>query len=311
VIYETNLFTAYQAGRHAQMTDPDVLKARPYWQYRHGDSMYPRPEHLAWDGLVLRADDPWWQAHYPPCGWGCKCTAFALSDEDLQMLGKKGPDTAPPMQPYEWTDKKTGQVYAVADKGIDPGWDYNVGEAANGRTQALRIMDDTGPWKDLGGFGPDQYGRPDRIPVEATSTMLGSKAATVQELRQALRAAIGGDTTHLTDPTGAVTETGHAIVDHILKDPAKRWNGREQYFTLIPELITDPYEIWVTFARSELSGRVALRRKYVKAIRIKGSRSVGLVAEAQGGYWVGLTFFHGDLRYATSLRKGHMIYGKN
>ena len=90
VIYETNLFTAYQAGRHAQMTDPDVLKARPYWQYRHGDSMHPRPEHLAWDGLVLRADDPWWQAHYPPCGWGCKCTAFALSDEDLQMLGKKG-----------------------------------------------------------------------------------------------------------------------------------------------------------------------------------------------------------------------------
>ena len=84
---------------------------------------------------------------------------------------------------------------------------------------------------------------------------------------------------------------GQAIVDHILKDPAKRWNGREQYFTLIPELITDPYEIWVTFARSELSGRVALRRKYVKAIKIKGGRSVGLVAETQGGYWAGLTFF--------------------
>lgn len=70
VIYDTNVRTAYQAGRYQQMTDPDVVALRPYWQYRHGDSVNPREEHLAWHGLTLPYDDPWWDTHYPPNGWG-------------------------------------------------------------------------------------------------------------------------------------------------------------------------------------------------------------------------------------------------
>jgi uncharacterized protein with gpF-like domain len=70
VIYETNLRTSYQAGRYQQMTDPDVTAMRPYWQYRHGGSAHPREQHLDWDGMVLPWDDPWWDTHYPPNGWG-------------------------------------------------------------------------------------------------------------------------------------------------------------------------------------------------------------------------------------------------
>lgn len=70
VIFEANIRTAYSAGRYNQMTDPDVLKSRPYWEYRHGDSINPRQLHLKWHGTVLRADDPWWQTHYTPNGWG-------------------------------------------------------------------------------------------------------------------------------------------------------------------------------------------------------------------------------------------------
>lgn len=71
LIFNTNLQVAYSAGHYRQQTHPDVLAARPYWMYRHGDSVNPRPEHLAWDGLILPADDPWWDDHYPPNGWGC------------------------------------------------------------------------------------------------------------------------------------------------------------------------------------------------------------------------------------------------
>ena len=46
VIYQTNLQTSYAAGRYQQLTDPDMLKARPYWRYRHSDSvLHPRPQH--------------------------------------------------------------------------------------------------------------------------------------------------------------------------------------------------------------------------------------------------------------------------
>jgi uncharacterized protein with gpF-like domain len=53
LIYEQNIRNAYQAGRYAQMTQPDVLKLRPYWQWKHGDSRVPRPAHFALDNKVF------------------------------------------------------------------------------------------------------------------------------------------------------------------------------------------------------------------------------------------------------------------
>lgn len=128
VIYGTNLRTAYQAGRHQQMTDPAVVKMRPYWQYRHGGSPNPRLEHLDWNGMVLAHDDPFWGSHYPPNGWGCKCRVVTLSRRDMKKLGKEGPDKAPKIEYREYKDRE-GNIRKVP-KGIDPGWDYNVGEAS-------------------------------------------------------------------------------------------------------------------------------------------------------------------------------------
>lgn len=70
VIYDTNVRTAYNAGRWAQLTDPDLLQVNPYLEYRHGDSKVPRLPHLAWNGITLPATDPWWKTHYTPNGWG-------------------------------------------------------------------------------------------------------------------------------------------------------------------------------------------------------------------------------------------------
>lgn len=70
VIFNTNLSVAYSAGHWKQMTDPDVVKARPYFRYVGSSSAEPRTEHMKWYNLVLPADDPWWDTHYPPNGWG-------------------------------------------------------------------------------------------------------------------------------------------------------------------------------------------------------------------------------------------------
>ena len=125
VIYDTNIRTAYQAGRYAQMTDPDVLKYRPNWMYQHGDSVRPRPLHLSWNGIVLPADDPWWQSHFTPNGWGCKCRVVPLSGRDLTRLGKQV-GSAPDDGSFEWANPATGEVREIPN-GIDPGWDYNPG----------------------------------------------------------------------------------------------------------------------------------------------------------------------------------------
>lgn len=129
VIYQTNLASSYAAGRWQQLTDPDMLKVRPYWRYKHSDSVLrPRPQHLAWNGLILRADDPWWQIHFPPNGWGCQCSIVAVSEQELRgKYGKLGPDTAPVIETREIIRPDGSSVF-VPD-GVDFGWDYAPGQA--------------------------------------------------------------------------------------------------------------------------------------------------------------------------------------
>lgn len=132
VIYDTNLRTSYAAGRLVQMKA--IANELPYWRYRHNDSVeHPRPEHLAWDGLVLRSDDPFWQTHYPPNGWGCKCYVEPLDAADLKQLGKAGPDQAPPIELQEKVVGANGPSprRVLTPKGIDPGFGYQPGAAPN------------------------------------------------------------------------------------------------------------------------------------------------------------------------------------
>lgn len=128
IVYETNTRQAYNAGRWQQVTDPEVLRTRPYLLYKHGDSIRPRIPHLAWDGTVLPADDPWWSTHYPQNGWGCKCKVFSAGERDIARLGDQAKRVAPNDGTYTWTDKQ-GREWKIPE-GIDPGFQYNPGTAA-------------------------------------------------------------------------------------------------------------------------------------------------------------------------------------
>jgi len=133
VIYETNLRTSYMAGRHTQMQA--IKHRRPYWRYVHQDGeLHPRPWHQAWNGIVLHADDPWWDGHFPPGGWYCKCTVDTLSQSDLDDMGKTGPDTAPDSDPQTVTIGKNGPSPRTVTtlKGIDPGFGHVQGKTSLG-----------------------------------------------------------------------------------------------------------------------------------------------------------------------------------
>jgi hypothetical protein len=119
VIWETNLATSYAAGRYAQLTDPELLARRPYWMYVHNErALDPRPQHLAWNGLTLRHDHPFWQTHYPPNGWGCGCRVTAV------RAPKDGDKTEPP----EGWDKRDAKDNLP---GIDKNWDYAPGASVS------------------------------------------------------------------------------------------------------------------------------------------------------------------------------------
>jgi len=95
MIYQTNLRTSHAAGRYKQMTDPDVLKRRPYWRYRHNSVENPRIQHQRWNNLVLPADAQFWKVNFPPNGYGCQCTVDAINERQLKAMGKTQPDDEP------------------------------------------------------------------------------------------------------------------------------------------------------------------------------------------------------------------------
>lgn len=127
VIYETNLSMAYSAGRYAQQTEPETLAAFPYWQYVHSGARHPRKQHLAWNGTVLAATDPFWDWAYPPNGWGCGCRVRPVSEGGLKRQGRSGLDKAPERIPMQAVNKRTGEVLRGSE-GVDFGFDYNPGQ---------------------------------------------------------------------------------------------------------------------------------------------------------------------------------------
>lgn len=127
-IYNANLRTARAAGQWDRIER--TKKLRPYLLYRLGPSREHRLDHLRWDGLILPVDHPFWQTHYPPNGWGCKCYVRQISQREYDRLTSTGKymTTAPEIKKRDWVNKRTGEVEQVPE-GIDPGWDTNPGQA--------------------------------------------------------------------------------------------------------------------------------------------------------------------------------------
>ena len=120
VIYRQNMLSSYAAGRWQQLNEPELLKFRPFWQYHHNDAVTnPRPEHLAWNSLVLRADDPWWKSHFPPNGWLCRCYISAVGVDKFK--GQSAPDDGT----STYIDRY-GEAH-IHPKGVDYGFDYAPG----------------------------------------------------------------------------------------------------------------------------------------------------------------------------------------
>jgi hypothetical protein len=139
-IYDTNLRSAYNHARHERQMESD---AHPYLMYRVGNSKNHRQEHLAWDGLILPKDDPWWDLHYPdpPREFGCKCGVMAVSEERKQRLEKSGITVPPtidgtpgytipvktraPAERYRtYINERKGTIERLP-RGVGPGFNWN------------------------------------------------------------------------------------------------------------------------------------------------------------------------------------------
>lgn len=131
VIFHANMASARAAGQweRAQRTKA----ALPFFVYQRTTSADPRPEHLAFVGIILPVDDPFWDTHFPPNGWLCHCSICQISRREATTLvathrsdGVWYTDTAPPVVMRPFRNRRTGEITQVPE-GIDPGWQGNPG----------------------------------------------------------------------------------------------------------------------------------------------------------------------------------------
>lgn len=239
-IFNVNIQTAYQVGHYRHMTDPDVLTARPYWRYVAVNDARTRPQHRAWHGTILPASSKWWDTHYPPNGWNCRCTVVSMSaDEAKDRISKE-----PPEENYTWENPKTGEKIEVP-VGIDPGWAYNPGRAYLNWAHEIETepIQDQKTWKDFG--RPDLRKVPvsDRLPAPTLLKAGKSKEEALEILTSEL--GFKPEEKYLTiktfDNDMAVVERDY--LEHVVE---KRQDAREQYAKYIIPTLQNPYEIYLT-----------------------------------------------------------------
>lgn len=280
-IYETNLRTSYAAGRHAQLTDPELLASRPYWRYVHSDTaMRPRPLHKRWGDmrLTLRHDHPFWQTHFPPNGWGCRCRVTAVREP------APGDATAPP-DGWDTINETTG-----APAGIDRGWAYAPG--ANAATPLLDLVGQKLLNLDAPiGAEMGQHLRP-AIQAEQRLALADMVDAVSASMRAGGNAAL---VTVVAPPTvAALAELGHALETadvwlrdeellHALRDTkaARAATLSLQTWRELPRLIDAAQPYWDTedpalvyaIDTEDGRGKILVRINYRDKLRVGGTRT--------------------------------------
>jgi len=72
-------------------------KIMPFLQYSTVGDARVRDTHRALEGIIKKMDDAFWATHFPPNGWGCRCSANQLPNSNAKET-KEIPDVPiPPM----------------------------------------------------------------------------------------------------------------------------------------------------------------------------------------------------------------------
>lgn len=330
-IYRTNMMTAHSAARWREQEEN--ADDRPYLIYEAVMDQSTRESHAAMNGKVFRFDDPIWDTHYPPNGWGCRCEVNSLSKDDLKDYGLQVGSSQGKLRTVQQqvaVNRQTGEIiYKPAvrfDAGAgrvvtpEPGWNYNPGKAKStwdpGGQKPDALPGAGGPGviaKALVIARSNKSWREARRPAITDADALRSPAPGLIEAGGRgkseavalglLSAAVGVSESHrlrvVTTPVGPV-EVRYERLRHVVE---KRAAARERYGRYLVQTLEDPFEVWLT---KYTDGK--LRRRYIGLF--DDNRGLLVIArENQDGY-----LFWNFIRERDSeldkQRVGALLYGK-
>lgn len=304
IIFDTNLRMAYAAGRWEGIQSSKRL--RPYLRYISVLDGRTRPQHRAWHDVVKLADDPWWDTHYPPNGWRCRCSVQQLSERDLKRRGLEVTTTTPDGPPRSYVDKRTGEVRRISP-GIDPGFDYNVGKA---RMKSLTPPPLDGPLP--APFLGDPIAASPPPPRPVSQERMLPDGLKDEEYVSAFLKEFGGE---IGKPVVFKDVAGEELIisEDLFRDGQGKYKvtkrERHRYLLLLADSIKDPDEIFVVWQEYP-KGRMTLSRHYL--VRWSGDKHDGFTMfDVSKNGWVGVTSFSaGGADYILKQRVGSLIYSR-
>lgn len=78
LLLRTHAFQAFQASNwRVAQEDEDTT----HLQYLATEDDRTRDSHLALNGLILPKNDPFWEKHFPPWEWGCRCRVRPMNPD--------------------------------------------------------------------------------------------------------------------------------------------------------------------------------------------------------------------------------------
>ncbi|GGG33326.1 phage portal protein family protein [Hymenobacter glacieicola] len=115
--YDTAVATGQMAAKWVGFQEN---KDKYFLKYTTSGDDRVRPAHAEWDGITLPVDHPFWNNHYPPCGWKCRCNVHrvprtgrtATDEATLATLTTKPPE-------FGHNAGKTGVVFPESHQYYD------------------------------------------------------------------------------------------------------------------------------------------------------------------------------------------------
>lgn len=323
-IFQTNMQSAYMAGRYAQFIQN--ADDRPYWQYVAVMDSRTRPAHRALNGRVFRYDDPAWDAFWPPNGYRCRCRVKALSGDDITERGITVSEGEGHLYEVEVPAGRGGTATVTAYKGPgmskpfapDPGFSHNPARQwyqpftprpLDGAPLVGIPARQAPPLPTATRVDPARLLPDGLTPQDYATRFLGEFGAAIG------KPAVFAD----------VTRTPLVISEALFQDAHGVWKiakgDRHRYLLLLADTIRKPDEIWSYWqplARDP--GKSRLVRRYIRTFEIGDDSQFGLgVFELRDEGWTGATLFVPNpdrsltarRQYIEAQRSGTLIYRRS
>jgi hypothetical protein len=316
------------AGRYKEFADN--VDDRPFWQFVAVMDSRTRPAHAALNGKVFRYDDPFWDTHYPPLGFNCRCRVRALSDKNIKSrnLSVEKSEGRITWQD-ELVSKKTGELRPVAayhdpltgqSIKTDAGWSYNPGKA---------WMEPFTP----GPFDPDEfeggfktvgamyYPKPpiEKLPAKplAKEMLLSPHQNTGMTDKDYINVFLKEFATEIGKPVVYKDVIGDPVIisEELFKDRSAGGykvlkSDREIYLPMLADTIRDPVEVWLVWVQGK--GEARLCKRYIGVYKDASGKFGGYaVFDLIDDVWQGTTAFKPrKLEYLDDYRTGTLLYTK-